>query len=104
MKAEWQIPFNSRGDQVAYPSENTELRPNFEFQDVLIYHGFERGRSAAHMVFKRERAETLVRVFLKEFEGFVPHMRAGKVSGRFTFCKRGQNFGCILLEAIFHEG
>lgn len=67
---------------------------NFIFTDSLKYKSYSRGRSAAYFEFERLSSKTEVTVFLKEFEDIVPHMNKGVVKGRFTFCKRGQNFGC----------
>lgn len=69
---------------------------NYIFTDTLTYDHYARGRSAAYFKFKRTDGREVV-VFLTDFEEFVKLMVNGKISGNFTFCKRGQNFGCKLV-------
>ena len=96
---DFKVPFDEDGNQVAYFEEwlGHVERDNFEFDNVLEYEGFVRGRSAARIVFRKTDGKT-VQVFLKDFEAMVPYMDCGRVSGRFTFCKRGENFGCRLIK------
>ena len=70
---------------------------NYEFEDTLTYDGYSRGRSAAYFSFLRSDGRK-VTVFLTDFEVIVNHMVKGMITGRFTFCKRGQNFGCKLIK------
>lgn len=94
----YQIPFNSKtGDQLHYPElyygGTLEMRDNFEFLDTLTFETYERGRSAAYFIFKRSTGEKVV-VFLTDFCDMVHHMFNGSIFGKFTFTKRGMNFGC----------
>jgi hypothetical protein len=70
---------------------------NYEFEDTLTYDGYSRGRSAAYFSFLRSDGRK-VTVFLTDFESIVNHMVKGKITGKFTFCKRGMNFGCKLIK------
>ncbi len=70
---------------------------NYIFEDTLTYDHYARGRSAAYFIFKRSDDRT-VSVFLTDFEPIISEMVKGKVSGKFTFCKRGANFGCKLIK------
>jgi len=99
----YQIPFNKDGDQLHYPDrwQNAEMRDNFEFEDTLTFETYERGRSAAYFIFKRSTGEK-VTFFMTDFCGIVNHMRNGKVSGNFTFTKRGMNYGTKMLTVTFH--
>lgn len=98
-----QIPFDREGNQLHYP-ESYGIRPsvmvdNFIFDDTLIFDTYARGRSAAYFQFTRKSSGKKVVVFLTDFETtMIPHLVRGEVSGLFTFCKRGQNFGCKRLE------
>jgi hypothetical protein len=68
--------------------------PNYVFEDTLVYDGYSRGRSAAYFGFKSKTTGRKFTVFLKDFEeGFAHEMVKGEVKGRFTFCKRGSNYG-----------
>ncbi|WP_316207418.1 hypothetical protein [Bradyrhizobium sp. SZCCHNR3118] len=110
-KGQYQIPFDKDGNQQHYAESwwvdlpngkyeraGPEWRDNVPFQSTLTYVGFSRGRSAAYLDFKRANGK-LVTVFMKDFEAMVPHMIKGSVSGTFQFTKRGQNYGCQLVEA-----
>jgi hypothetical protein len=107
---DYEIPFHPlTGDQMHYPDpylyvrEGAEVRKlkvdwreNHEFSDTLTYKGFERGRSAAYLVFERASGG-VVTMFMKEADEVIPRMAGGHITGRFTFIKRGQNFGCRVL-------
>jgi len=69
---------------------------NYIFEDTLTYDHYARGRSAAYFIFKRSDGRT-VSVFLTDFEPIVSQMVKGEITGKFTFCKRGANFGCKLI-------
>jgi hypothetical protein len=66
---------------------------NFEWIDTLEYETFGRGNSAAHLFFKSVITGKSYQMFLKDFENIVKLLVDGKVSGKWTFCKRGQNYG-----------
>jgi hypothetical protein len=71
---------------------------NFEWEDTLEYESFGRGTSAAHLYFKSTITGKSYQMFLKDFEDIVKLLVDGKVSGIWTFCKRGQNYGVKLLK------
>lgn len=66
---------------------------NFEWIDTLEYERFGRGNSAAHLFFKSMITGKSYQMFLKDFEDIVKRLVDGKISGKWTFCKRGQYFG-----------
>lgn len=121
MAYDGQIPFDGDGNQQHYPDRWTDKNavrqenedelsfyrrryrepvwtPNHEFEAVLTFNTFNRGRSAAYAEFLRETGKTVI-VFLADLENMIPYMSGGAIRGRFTFCKRGQNFGCKLVES-----
>ena len=93
------IPFDRDGDQLHWVDEwevkhnGAKMVPNFEFNETLTFDGFCRGRSAAYARFLKSDGRE-VTMFLVELEEAIKHMTNGVVSGRFTFCKRGMNYGC----------
>ena len=98
------IPFDSYGNLLShgFGSEVAEWRDNYEVQLSLVLIGFERGRSAAHAVFRQRvlsnpevRLDTKFPMFLKELEDlmFKTIIEYGHISGMFTFAKRGTNYG-----------
>jgi len=97
------IPFSTKdGSQLHYVStwELTKglvkMEPNSEFLDTLTFTGFCRGRSAAYAEFVCHQTGAGVIVFLHDFEPMIPLMHQGRITGKFTFCKRGKNYGCQL--------
>lgn len=98
-KGNYQIPFDKDGNQLAYPEtwRGLEWRDNTPFNDVLTYEGYGRGRSSATLKFKTSLGMR-VEFFMSDFDDVVPHMKNGVIRGRFEFVKKGQNYGCKLLE------
>jgi hypothetical protein len=109
-KGNYQIPFDQEGNQQHFASswwvkrddgshgrEGPNWRDNVPFETTVTYAGFSRGRSAAYLDFTDQNGKTVV-VFMKDFEGMVPHMVKGQVTGTFQFTKRGQNYGCQLVK------
>ena len=105
MTKNYQIPFDDQGNQQHYPSNiyrdgkiiGPVFKDNEEFEDALIYDGYSRGRSAAYFNFERKSTGTNVTVFLTDFEDMIPIMVNGGITGRFTYTKRGQNYGVKLV-------
>ena len=87
-----EAPFDPDGNQVSYPGWRDEMRPVDFFEDTLTFVEFERGRSAANGIFRRENGTTVV-MFLTDMEAIVRHLREGKIEGIFKYVKRGQNYG-----------
>lgn len=100
-KGEYKIPFDGDGNQLHYPEKwcqgGLHWHDNAPFATTLTYDGYSRGRSAAYFDFKDRHGKSVV-VFLKDFETMVPHMVNGGITGTFQFTKRGQNYGCQLVE------
>lgn len=103
-KGLYQIPFDPNGNQQDYPSDtgwNPRIPPtwvdNFEFVDTLTYVHYTQGRSAVGFTFKRTD-ETTVNVFISDFSEMLPFMKLGTITGRFTFVKKGKNYGCTIIE------
>lgn len=95
------LPFDKQGNQMHYPNpywaEGMHWRTNGVFADTLTYVGYQRGRSAAYFEFARTNGAKVC-VFMADMDNIIPHMRAGYITGTFTFCKRGANYGCRLVE------
>ena len=105
-KGDYQIPFNSKGDQLHYPELQwvkgspvlATMKDNFVFEDTLKFDGMARGRSAAYFYFTRSTGTKVV-VFMTDLCEMMPYLVNGEISGKFTFTKRGQNYGTIFLGA-----
>lgn len=111
-KGNYQIPFDQHGNQQHYAEswwvqredgkyerQGPEWRDNVPFEATLTYAGFSRGRSAAYLDFTDQNGKSVV-VFMKDFDAIAPHLIKGAVTGTFMFTKRGQNYGCQLVEAV----
>lgn len=70
---------------------------NRVFDATLVYDGYARGRSAAHLRFHDKSTGVKHTVFLGDFWAVVAIMVRGEASGKWTYCKRGQNFGTMLV-------
>lgn len=99
IKANYQIPFDEAGNQMSYPESWREIewRENSPFIDTLTYKGYSRGRSAANIEFERSDGAS-VSFFMVDFHHIAPKMAFGCITGLFQFVKRGQNYGCQLVD------
>jgi hypothetical protein len=70
---------------------------NFVFEDTLEFDHCARGRSAATFHFKRSDGSK-VQFFMQETARLFPFFDKGKVTGRFTFVKRGANYSCSIID------
>lgn len=104
-KGQYPIPFDDKGNQQDYPTPSwcngANVEPtwvdNFEFVDTLTYDNYSTGRSSVGFRMKRTNG-TIVNVFLSDFSKMIPLLSRGQITGRFTFTKKGANYGCKFLE------
>ncbi|WPE19928.1 hypothetical protein [Shinella zoogloeoides] len=105
-KGNYPIPFTAAGDQLHCPEfqwvdgkrVQPEMKDNFVFEDTLKFDDMARGRSAAYFYFTRSSGTKVV-VFMKDLCEMMPHLVGGVIKGKFTFTKRGQNYGTIFIGA-----
>lgn len=103
-KGQYQIPFDDKGNQQEYPtktwSKNDLVDPtwvdNFVFVDTLTYDNYNTGRSSIGFRMKRTDG-TIVNVFVSDFSKMIPLLLRGQITGRFTFVKKGMNYGCMFI-------
>lgn len=96
----YQIPFKKNGDQAEYDSNWPPVfwADNCVFEDTLTFSGhYGRGRSSVTFSLLRKATGTLVSFFVSDFAALVPKMTDGTVTGKFTFTKKGQNYGCRMI-------
>ena len=74
--------------------------PNFEFEDTLIFKHFSRGRSSVKAHFESLHTGKKYEMFVSDLEDVIlkRHFVNGCMSGIFTFVKKGQNYGVMLLK------
>lgn len=77
--------------------DNTTYVENRVFDDTLTYMGYARGRSSAVFNFKDSTGATY-QMFMKDVDELLSskNLIDGKVTGTWTYCKRGKNFGIKL--------
>ena len=97
MKGQYKIPFDKHGNQLHYPDFRLHhWEDNFEFPGPVRVTGYARGCSAAYFEGRVESGRSLI-IFLTDFEEMLPHLAGGSANGRFTFVKRGQNYGVKMI-------
>lgn len=99
-KPTWKVPFDEGGNLMDWTTgENDpdvrEWRENSEWSDTLTFTHASRGRSACHFHWKGKDGASY-NMFLTDFESSVYFIEFGKLSGHFTFVKRGANYGVKL--------
>lgn len=67
---------------------------NYVFEDTLTYVTWTRGRSSVKFEFKRTDGR-MVGMFVSDFSDILRDLVDGKIKGKFTFAKRGANYGCM---------
>lgn len=102
-KGDYPIPFDKHGNQLdyAWDGDKTISWPdNHEFDDTLTLVTYGRGRSSITFTMRRANGKT-VSVFVSNFCEMANDsaFKAGSITGRFTFVKKGTNYGCKLVAA-----
>jgi hypothetical protein len=80
-----------------YRSQDIEWKPNQEFTATMKYVGYSRGKSSVSMHMEDE-AGTTYSMFISDFEVIIPLMALGVIRAKWTFCKKGQNYGLKLVK------
>jgi hypothetical protein len=100
-KGQYKIPFDTDGNLMGYPEQWRDIvwRDNYQFDDVLKFDSYYRGRSAAGMFMVSTTTGSHYQMFLRDFEDLINTVIIdhGVVSGRWTFTKRGANYGIMLV-------
>ena len=105
MVSNFQIPVNTKTKQpLTYPEGDYEMIDNYEFEDVLAFGGFVRGRSAARIVWKSTTNNRKYEMFLSNLCECFDRIINGTLTGKFTFCKRGCNYGIKYLGDLKWHG
>lgn len=95
------FPFNKLcGSLVNYvPNSNYDVvdwKDNYVFTDTLEFVDYERDRSAFNFIFKDSNGSRY-HMFLKESIRVIPLLNYGKITGSWTFVKRGTCYGIIMV-------
>lgn len=92
---QYKIPFDKNGNLVCYAGYSwvEKLVDNYIFEDELEYVCYGRGRSSVTFEFISLKDGRKYEMFISDFDSIVNEMKNGKIKGKFTFVKKGQNFG-----------
>lgn len=101
------IPFDKKSDNmldytwgaIGEETATVAWKENYEFNDTLEFTHFTRGRSSVKAHFKSFTDGKLYEMFLTDFEKVVlsGKLDHAELSGFFTFCKRGANYGIKMI-------
>lgn len=97
----YKIPFDENGNMMTYTDSwctSHELKDNFEWEDELVYTDYSKGRSAVNFEFTSRKTGKIYNMFLSDFCRNIIFLEDGKLKGKFTFIKRGSNFGIMKVE------
>lgn len=110
------VPFGPPGIQQSFPvmwnlpGQNWQQRQdpiykdNYEFDATLRIEGFHRGRSAANFTMVDNYRKNKYNMFMSDLVealkgvGAEPGENGAILTGRWTFCKKGSNFGIKLVK------
>lgn len=100
VKGKYQIPF--KGDSLLHYTDcyhkDVIWKDNYEFLDELEYIEYSRGRSSTIFYFKSKKDSKSYSMFISDFNKVVSKMTNGIIVGRFTFVKKGSNYGVQMIE------
>ena len=92
------IPFTKTGEFVDYALDipgSYEWKENYEWEDILEYTGYSRGRSSIKLILVSELNGKRYEMFISDFDD-VLKKHGFSVFGEkhtYTFCKKGANYG-----------
>lgn len=98
-KKQLKIPFKDGRPCKWVKDVHDEERDNYEFEECLEIHGFVRGCSSAVMILRpaNDHGKDFNYVNSKEI---IQNMMHGIIYGKWTFVKRGENFGIKLVKVL----
>lgn len=108
-KKQLRIPFKDGKPCKWIKDDHDEERDNYEFEECLEIHGFVRGCSSAVMILRpaNDHGEDFnyaksvyYQVFLTDSKKVIQNMMHGTIYGKWTFVKRGENFGIKLVDVL----
>ena len=108
-KKQLRIPFKDGKPCKWVKDDHDEERDNYEFEECLEIHGFVRGCSSAVMILRpaNDHGEDFnyaksvyYQVFLTDSKEVIQNMMHGIIYGKWTFVKRGENFGIKLVDVL----
>ena len=97
-----EIPFH-KGKFVNYVErhmkDDIEWRSNYEFDTIMTLDSINRGRSAANFTVTDSDGNSYI-MFMKDLFDACQNsvISKGEIAGKFTFCKRGTNYGVKLVK------
>lgn len=85
-------------EMVPFNDPRVEWRDNVVFEDTVTFDHISHGRSSVTMEVKSSKTPGLTySIFLSDVQLIIPLMDRGVYKGKFTYCKRGQNYATMPL-------
>jgi len=101
--SDYDIYFDNNGNQVSevsswrYKDGQYQIMKNHMINDTLTYESYHKSGVTAGFILTRSDGRT-VNVFISDFDKMIPKLVDGKITGLFTFTKKGTRYGCKFLE------
>lgn len=98
-KKNWKLKYNIREGKTlynTYSGYSGEEEENFIWEDTAKFEGFGRGCSSAVFYFKFEELGQNFNMFMTDMNDLIVNhgiKKGGNLKGKFTFIKRGSNYG-----------
>lgn len=105
-KKQLKIPFKDGRPCKWVKDVHDEEHDNYEFDECLEIYGFVRGCSSTVMLLRpaddhgKDFNSIYYQVFLTDSKEIIQHMIHGIIYGKWTFVKRGENFGIKLVKVL----
>lgn len=96
----YKIPFDEDGNMMTFTDSwcrSHEDKDNYEWEDELVYTDYSKGRSAVNFEFTSRKTGKIYSMFLSDFCRSIVLLDEAVLKGKFTFVKRGSNFGVKLI-------
>lgn len=95
-----QYPVDSYGDMIEYPDWHN--KPVYwadieEFEATMTFVRYVKGRSSLRFILEDENGKTWS-MMAQCIDDFVFRANRGTVSGKWVMCKRGANYGLLLIQ------
>lgn len=99
LKKRYKIPFDKYG-LINYPLFVCDWKDNYTFNDTLEYFDYRKGRSGVQFYFKSISNGQEYGMFISDFDKMMKTKKLfdNKVSGLWSFHKKGQNYGIYLVK------
>lgn len=93
-------PVDANGNMLGYDrygSKRTGEKDIVEFEETMTFQHYTQGRSSLRFILKDSKGGEWS-MMAQCIDYFVKHSINGVLSGKWIMCKRGQNYGLLIIE------